>query len=219
MAEASPEVLAPPAVLPLFPLPDQVLLIGVPMPYRLFEPRYRALARHLAQQPAAARWLAVPRLVGAWQQDYRGQPAFADIAAAARVVQLEELPNEQWLLVAEGMVRCRLHEQPSSHLFRLARIDVQAEPLPSTDDHRQAERLRGIIADLARQLGEPGQVLNRALAEPDLRLQIDRLAALLLVETDQRQALLEDARLGERVRRLLRALGRDQSSVTDPSMN
>lgn len=51
-----------PDLLPLFPLPGHVLLPGLAVPFRIFEPRYRALVRDLLAVRAERRWLAVPCL-------------------------------------------------------------------------------------------------------------------------------------------------------------
>ncbi len=42
-----------PRSVPVFPLPDHVFLPGVPVPYRIFEPRYRALVRDLLKLRSA----------------------------------------------------------------------------------------------------------------------------------------------------------------------
>ena len=40
-----------PLSIPIFPLPDHVLLPAIPTAYRIFEPRYRALVVDLQSQP------------------------------------------------------------------------------------------------------------------------------------------------------------------------
>ena len=70
-----------PALVPLFPLPDHALLIGVPASYRVFEPRYRALVDDLLGiDDHEQRWLAIPQLAEGWQSDYFGAPAIRSCA-------------------------------------------------------------------------------------------------------------------------------------------
>ena len=72
-----PASLPLPSTVPIFPLGNHVLLPGLPMPYRLFEPRYLALGQMLLGLPTQARWLCIPCLTGNWQASYHEAPAGA----------------------------------------------------------------------------------------------------------------------------------------------
>lgn len=207
-----------PKVVPLFPLPDQVVLLGMPSPFRIFEPRYRALAEDLAGHAVEDRWLAIPRLTGKWQAEYGGAPAFTPIAAVVRALRLEALPDGQWFLLAEGVSRVRLTEAPSTCLYRLAQVQELPDMADDAPVSGLIDRLRAAVSDLAHRLREQGNPLLHLLTRHEDRQVVDHLGALLLVAPDDRQAFLEEPTLGGRARRLLRALGA-QRGPAQPSIN
>lgn len=207
-----------PASVPLFPLPNHVMLMGVPSPFRIFEPRYRALAEDLAGRAVEDRWLAIPRLTGKWQADYAGAPAFAPVAALVRALRLEALPDGQWFLLAEGVSRVRLTEITSTSLYRLAQVQEFPDLADDGPVSGLIDRLRAAVSDLAHRLREQGNPLLHLLTRHEDRQVVDHLGALLLVAPDDRQAFLEEPTLGGRARRLLRALGA-QRGPAQPSVN
>ena len=113
-----------PTEVPLFPLPDHVLLPKVPAPYRVFEPRYRALVEHLLEQPEDHRWLSVPRLAPGWKSDYHGQPPIHQVATLGRITTCEALAGGHYFILVEGVARIQLTESVSKHPFRTARVQV-----------------------------------------------------------------------------------------------
>jgi Lon protease-like protein len=184
-----------PAALPLFPLPDHVLLPGMPVPLRVFEPRYQALVADLAALPEDRRWLAVPRLAEGWQSDYEGRPPFLPVAAAARVRQIRALDDGHSLIVVEGIARCRLSEIPSALPYRMARCVALPDESYDHDAAAYAEAVNAVVGrvrHLARRVGEGGDQLatwmGGAAVEDGL---VDRLAAALISDPDLRQRYLE----------------------------
>lgn len=185
----------PPDLLPLFPLPDQVLLPGVPAPFRIFEPRYCALIADLKQLPEDERWLAIPRLARGWEDDYEGTPAFCPVVAPARLVHVRDLAEGQYLIVVQGEGRAWLSEESSHRPYRIAR----RKPLPDEPAEIPAATLAGSIDHLitrvrllARRNGAAAEQIDQLAAAigpgPEL---IERLAAVLITEPDVRQSYLE----------------------------
>ena len=115
-----------PNEVPIFPLPDHVFLPSIQAPYRVFEPRYRALVDWLLDQPEDERWLAIPRLATGWQTDYHGAPPFNPVATVGRMLSCETLRGGHFYIVVEGVARCRLSERVASEPYRIANV----EPLP-----------------------------------------------------------------------------------------
>ena len=56
---------------PVFPLPNVVLLPGALLPLHVFEPRYREMTRDVV---AGRRRMAVARLQPGFEADYHGRP-------------------------------------------------------------------------------------------------------------------------------------------------
>jgi len=187
-----------PAQIPLFPLPDNVLLIGVPALYRAFEPRYRALVDSLLEQnDPRQRWLAIPRLVDGWQQDYYGAPPFHPCVALAQVRNIRPASQGEFELVVEGIVRCDLAEIRSHHPYRLARPTLRTdEPVDAEQLALHVHDLLGHVGMVLRVLGDRGQRLAQVIdeqAEPGEL--VDRLGAALLGDHRLRQDFLEQRSL------------------------
>jgi Lon protease-like protein len=182
---------------PIFPLPDHVFLPSIQAPYRVFEPRYRALVDWLLDQPEAERWIAIPRLATGWQSDYHGAPPFNAVATVGRMVSCETLRGGHFYVVIEGISRCRLTERVASDPYRIADI----EPLPDlslVDEQTRALRTRmaaivQTVYTLVQVLGPAASDLAAAaqdLSDPERALY--RLAAGAVDDPDVRQAILEE---------------------------
>lgn len=213
-----------PDVLPLFPLPDQVLLPGVPVPFRVFEPRYRTLIADLEARPEDERWMVVPRLVDGWKTDQYGRPLFLPIAAAARLVRVQPLDPGESLIVVEGVLRIRLEEIASEKPYRFAQwVPLPDDLTPSDSALTAAEQVLAKVRILARRVGDGAEQLTELVEGDDRVLAADRLAALLLSDADSRQWHLEcrnpTERLNQFVRHLIRQLGPGAGGAWDFSRN
>jgi uncharacterized protein len=175
---------------PLFPLPGHVLLPGMPVPFTIFEARYRALIRDLLQRPSEARWLAVPRIAAGHESAAASEPPLVPVVAAARLIASTELPDGRFLIAVVGEGRWHLHELASDRPYRLAQLVRMPEPSPTAD---LPER---VTAAVRRVLGAQAAVSDEMLALLDTANHeaaavLDRLAALSLVDPDLRQRYLE----------------------------
>lgn len=190
-----------PTVVPLFPLPDHVLLLGLPRLYRMFEPRYRTLVDDLIGRDPGARWLALPRLAVGWEGNYHSTPRFHAHAALAKARSIRPLANGEWEVIVEGVARCRLDERPSQHPYRLAAV----EPLPDLPDDPDAvavgvAEVLDLVALVRERLGPRGAALAPLLVNTqDAGALVDRLGSALLGDVEVRQAFLETRRLTARI--------------------
>ncbi len=198
-----------PERVPLFPLPGHVFLPGVPAPYRIFEPRYRALVRDLLKSPPAERFLAIPRLTpGRRPEADDATPAFDPIATLGQVVHCAPLPGGEFQIVVQGFWRTELTELPSPHPYRLAC------PRPYADDPERVEdraaRAVGIDAvaqstlTLAKMIGPPAQELARLAADrSDEERWLFSLGSVLLADTEERYRFLVSRSPAQRIDILL----------------
>jgi hypothetical protein len=193
----------------LFPLPDHVFLPGVPAPYRIFEPRYRALVRDLLKLPPAERLLAIPRLTPGWRpEEYEGSPAFDPVATIGPVIHCAPLPDGEFHIVVHGTARVRLEEMPSPALYRVARPEPYEDDPPRPGD--RAARATGVDAlaqsaqMLAKMIGPPAQELARLAADrADEERWIFGLGSVLLSDPDERTRFLVSRSPVERIDILL----------------
>src|SRR6266850_7706598 len=115
-----PEALA---ALPIFPLPNCVLLPGGLLPLHVFEPRYRQLTRDCL---AGHHLMGIARLRPGVQDHYPGRPPVYERCGVGRIICSEELPDGRFALLLRGVARVEIaRELPAERNYRL----VEAKPL------------------------------------------------------------------------------------------
>jgi Lon protease-like protein len=220
----SPEVLA---ALPIFPLPNVVLLPGMMLPLNVFEPRYLQLVDHVLGE---GQHIGVPLLRPRGERTPERRPAFEPVFGLGKLVSHLRLPDGRRLIRLEGLGRVQLvRELPQTHLFR--QVEVAELPESPVLDRPALLALRAQIERLARLAGDDGEALRSLLALPDARVLLYAVTAFLpslellggldaaspaarraLVDLQQRSLAAEspEERLGflvERTAALLRRLG------------
>jgi len=194
-----------PKEIPLFPLPNHVLIPGVPMPYRVFEDRYRTLIEDLLLQSFSQHWLAFPRLSDGVDPD-TGQPVIYEVASLAKMVRCVKLPDSEFQIVVEGTHRCRLIETDSEFPYRMARLELVPDRpvLQATQLYERISTLHHGVLELAQRVGKDGaSLINLASDQTDLRRMVYRLGSVLLNHADRRQLFLEERRLSKRINILI----------------
>lgn len=200
-----------PTQVPLFPLPDHVLLPASPAPYRVFEARYRALVQDLMARPEDRRWLAVPRLAAGWRDDYHGNPPFHETATVGRIVRCEPLTGGHFFIVVEGAARVRLVEHRAATPYRVARVQPLPDTPPAPSDvaalRRSLEGISQAVYALAQLLGSGADDLARAAGDrEDLDAMLWRVASCVVDDPDERQSFLEQRLLADRASGVLDTL-------------
>ena len=197
-----------PQDIPLFPVPEHVLLPGFPQPYPVFESRYMVLLGELGRLRAKDRWIAVPRMVARHGSHYRGRPEFHPVATLGRVVGVRHIREQHVEMTVMGCARVRLEEVKSDKPYRKSRCELIPDlPCPDEEIQRQVERLLQASVDLMNVLGPLAKGLEGLLekrSEP--RMLLYRLATVLLSDPDRRQALLEELSFHKRVDVVLDAM-------------
>jgi len=108
-----------PAVIPVFPLPEVLLLPGGMLPLNIFEPRYLAMVQ-------AA--LAADRMIGMIQplaaEGRAGDPPLYDTGCAGRISRFEETPDGRFLISLKGVCRFDIAEELATQEgYRRVRAD------------------------------------------------------------------------------------------------
>lgn len=173
---------------PIFPLPTLVLFPHTVVPLHIFEPRYRAM---VADALKGDKLIAMALLKPGWEKDYEGAPPVHDVVGVGKILRDEMTEDGRYHILLEGVSRARIEELFPPDPYRRARVRVLAEPAgAASPDH---ERLRlGLLAVYASLL-TPGPA-GPARIEHSLTLGTlcDLLAALLDVEVNEKQAILEE---------------------------
>ena len=173
-----------PTQIPIFPLPNALLLPGGQLPLNIFEPRYLAMVDDALGHP--------DRLIG-MVQPMEEQNSLFGIGCAGRIGYFQETDDGRYMIALNGVCRFRLggHEQTEPG-YRLADVswdefaaDLQ-DPLGGIADRdrmftimRRYFAARGFDADWDQiERSEDGQILNT-------------LAMVCPFEVAEKQALLE----------------------------
>ncbi len=193
--------------LPIFPLPNVVLLPGVVIPLHLFEPRYQAMYEACRREGRvfALALAADPALVGA---DPAGPPPVYEVVCAGLVVADERLPDGRINLLLYGTDRLRIvRELETDEPFR--RVD--AERLPDVcgpDDDAAADRLRRVALQIADSVPGADRILGGLLAAARSPSHLGNLLAAHVADPiSLRQACLENQHVASRLDDLTHALG------------
>jgi hypothetical protein len=187
------EILEPTALssLPIFPLPNCVLLPGGLLPLHVFEPRYRELTRDCLN---GSQLMAVARLRPGFESTYYGKPPVYERCGVGRIICSEELPDGRFALLLRGVARAEIaRELPAGRAYRLveARVlpDETVDPTDAHDHHHKLITLCDRLAEVIEQGGPQLRDLVRSFDSPGACA--DAVAAALIMDADVRQELLE----------------------------
>ena len=177
--------------LPIFPLPNCVLLPGGLLPLHVFEPRYRELTRDCL---ATHQLMGVARLRPGYEQTYYGRPPVYDRIGVGRIICSEELPDGRFALLLRGVARVEIaRELPFERAYRLVEAqllhDTCTDPAEVTDHHNKLIHLCDRLAEVIEHGGGQLRDLVRAFETPGECA--DAVAAALIMDADERQELLE----------------------------
>jgi Lon protease-like protein len=182
--------------LPIFPLPNCVLLPGGLLPLHVFEPRYRELTRdclagHHLMGIARLRAGSRPEVAAAGKP---AVPAVYERIGVGRIICSEELPDGRFALLLRGVGRVEIaRELRSERPYRMveARMldDDRCDPGDANDHLRRLVSLCDRLAEILEQGGPQLRDLVRSSTNPGAAA--DAIAAALIMDPDMRQELLE----------------------------
>lgn len=203
------------AALPIFPLPNVVLLPGIVLPLNVFEPRYLDLVDHALEHGGH---VGVPLLQPGYERSFDGRPGIEPVFGVGRLLSHQRLPDGRRFIRLEGIRRVRqVTELRTAARFRELEVELLPEEHPEDGD--QLEILKAQLERISRSLaGDDQQLLHSVLSIPDARVMLYAIAAIIptfgcvpsnvdggprspLLEVQQR--CLDAATADERVRWLL----------------
>jgi Lon protease-like protein len=181
----------------MFPL-GTVLCPHAATSLHIFEPRYRALAKHCTAGDGEFGIVLIER----GHEVGGGDSRFA-VGTQARIVEAVELPDGRWLIGALGVRRLRVHEWLPDDPYPLALVEEIDDP-PFVDHDLVGVAERAVRRALAykTELNEDAVPATVELdREPDVLAW--QLAAVAPIGPLDRQALLEEDDPHTRVQRLI----------------
>lgn len=192
---------------PVFPLPNVVLLPGALLPLHVFEPRYREMTEDVV---AGRRRMAVALLRPGFQADYHGRPPIHLVCGIGEVIRHELRADGRWDILLAGLARARVREElPPTRAYRV----ILAESLrdsPARDPLALGAWQRELVASWSRLApylpSSVRDICQRSQDDEGAGAWADRIAATLIADPDERQLLLEELDPGERLCRLVQRL-------------
>lgn len=193
-----------PVSIPIFPLPDVILLPDGDLPLNIFEPRYIAMVRHaLAGDRLIGMIQPFPRTTIEIEQEQQVSP-FYRIGCAGRISSFDELKDGRFLINLQGVSRFELlsHDMTADGYYQ-AQVDFKQfigdlhdpDPLPECmtrqclmDKFQEYLQRQGLHVDW-----------DMADAIPDHRF-YTLLAMICPFTSAEKQALLEAKNFEERCR-------------------
>jgi Lon protease-like protein len=155
--------MTPRRLLPLFPLPNVLLLPETILPLHVFEPRYQDM---LSDALAGERLLGIQLLNPAGPPDGAGRPAVFEIGCAGEVVEHEPLEDGRSNILVRGTYRYRIvGERDTPAPYRLAEVvPLPTRPLPAAVGGLSRRDLRNLLAKSVERLADSvGRAHSRSL--------------------------------------------------------
>ncbi len=183
--------------IPLFPLPEVVLLPGTLLPLHVFEPRYREM---VADALGAERTIGMT-MVQAGFAASEANPPIHRVGTAGEIVESELLPDGRYNILLEARFRFRVLDEDPPAPYRVARVE-EMRTLPFAGP-AEAERVTGaatvLFADVAREMDLPplpSEPISpeRLASELALRLRFTPPELQALLETDSLASRFEALR-------------------------
>ncbi len=188
-----------PRRIPIFPLPNVVLFPQMPLPLRVFEPRYIKLVTDvLAKHKTIGMMLLEP----GWESDYQGRPPVYPVGCAGVVHQCERLEYGRFDILLRGACRFRIVEEHAGEPYRVATV----ESLPETPGDTEALGMmrRKVMAAIGRAADGPAVLVLQTELPHDVF--VNALCQSLSLTPVERQSLLSCDTTLARGARLLEVL-------------
>lgn len=181
-------------VVPLFPLPTVALFPRVRQPFYIFEPRYRALLRHVLDGDGL---IGFPMLLQGGGDTPANDSGIVQLFGVGQVADYETHDDGTSHIEVLGRFRAKVLEELSPGVFRQARVEALPELEP---DEAAARALHDSLAAALRGLHRVGltpdakEALDQILQSSarDLPFAVHMLCTVVVGNPEVRQKLLEE---------------------------
>ena len=183
-----------PDVVPIFPLPNTVLLPGEVLPLHIFEPRYRDMVRDAL---ATHRVIGMVRVRPGHEGEHLARPPVTEVGCIGFIAQHQELPDGRFLMWLLGLERFQIDQELSSSTdYRQVRVHytpIEASALRLAGIQPLRQELRTMLPRLV-DADESTQTMLARQMEEITDTQLIALACQILeLGADRKQEILEAA--------------------------
>ncbi len=190
---------------PLFPLPNVVLLPRAILPLHIFEKRYSEM---MTAALSGSRLIAMALLKPGWEKGYQARPAVEDAVCVGRILQHERLADGRYNLLLQGICRATIESIDDEESYRRAEltriVETDVMEIDLAEHRRKLKRLfeEGRVGEstLTQHLTK---LFDSPVSTSDL---VDVLSFSLITDVNAKQQLLADGDVIGRVRRAVQWL-------------
>ena len=204
------------SAIPVFPLPQVVLLPEAILPLHIFEPRYRAMVQHCMATHGV---MVVAQIIPG--EDEHGRPRISPVAGGGVVIEHQPLADGRSNIVLRGRARLRLEEldPDESRPFRMARATV-LEDMPVSVRQNDRTALVAAATMFASEVKKHDPSFAFRLPPSlDASRVADVCAFQLVVDAGVRQAVLEELDPRVRVEMVLGQLALQHGAMINTDKN
>ena len=186
---------------PLFPLPEPILLPQSVAPLHIFEPRYRQMIEETLDR---AGQIGVACFADdSWREDYDGTPALRPVVCLGQIVQHEQV-SDGYQIVLHGICRARIVSmvEPSGDVqYRAAHLRPMISPKDKESDLSAVRsEMESLLCDTDLSKLESVSMVRKCLEdrEIDTGTLLEVIAAALVHDADLRYEILAEASVAGR---------------------
>jgi len=177
---------------PLFPLPNCVLLPHATIPLHIFEPRYRKMTNDALDSRGL---IAMASFEGSdWKADYEGQPELRPHVCVGYIMRHQRLDDGRINLLLQGTCRAKIREEIPHHPYRQAMLEpIECETPMEIDLVEHRVRIEALLNDpLLKELSSIAAVQNWLSREIPTNALIDLATMTACDDFDDRYAMLAE---------------------------
>lgn len=199
---------------PLFPLPNCVLLPHATIPLHIFESRYRTMTSDSLDSRGL---IAMATFAGkTWKDDYEGNPPVRPHVCVGYIVKHDRFDDGRYNLLLQGVCRARIiNELEESTPYRqavLEPVDTSQTMEVDLDDHRR--RIEAYLHhDTLKSLKIVNAIHHWLTSDVPTTAVIDLTIMAICEETEQRYAMLAETDPGTRAAWLEGLLARTRTTI------
>lgn len=199
--------------IPVFPLPNAVLLPRAVLPLHVFEDRYRSMTQDTL---AGNRLMCVALLKPGYEAKYHTLCAsIHPVVGVGRILKEECLPDGRFNFLLQGLIRARVVEENRELSYRRAHLEKLCSEVNCCD----LEKILRLDIRMLLREGPLQEIAQQAhwmelIACPDLKLSdlLDILASALLTCPEEKQEFLSQTNVmsrGQIIRERLKSLSQE----------
>lgn len=176
--------------IPLFPLPDCVLLPHATVPLHIFEQRYRTMTHNTLESSGL---IAMATFQGSsWKKDYQKNPPIREYVCVGVIIRHECLQDGRYNILLQGLCRARILKEIENPPYRVAALEPTGISIPMEIDlEDRRNRLEQLLADpLLLQLRSVGEIRNLINSEIPTTVMVDLVILATSTTAEERYAML-----------------------------